>query len=283
MGALSAGERLAQTTYPDGSVSFAPVVASLPVPKAWKGNPVPIFSDLFTGTTLDTTKWNPGICSESSGGYYWNGGEFPAGSGDSGTGSPNNAEYYSPRQLSTGNGLTISATPDSSQKGYSWRSGIVCTYGKFALDSGIVRVRAQLPDCSTGAWPAIWFISNNASGDGEFDLIEGGMTHSTYPVNSLLASTYHYPSLPIGQVQSFEVVAPLTVMHDYDFWYAPGKSITCWMDDVLVANFTSAIISDPYQIVLDLAVATPAASSWHTTGTPLGSAFHIAGVTAWGT
>ena len=48
-------------------------MTTLAVPKAWTGNPAPVFEDYFTAATLDHTKWNPYICSESSDGYAWNG------------------------------------------------------------------------------------------------------------------------------------------------------------------------------------------------------------------
>ena len=261
----------------------------LTAPKGYEGEP--IWSDLFLGDALDTSKWNKGICSRGSKGSLWNTRGLPAGGSANGLPGQNNAEWFWPGRVAVDNGLTISAVP-SKQVGYLYESGCICTYGHFALRSGIFRVRARMPDVSKGAWPApIWCLPGptGAHGDnGEGDGHEGGMLYrlpGVVPPNQVVASTYHRPDMN-GYQLGFGYNAGVDLsksFHDYDLELSVGMIRTLF-DDVPVGTWTKYLLGDPLQLIIGLSVAAASTASWHTTGVPTQPCLlEVAACGAWGT
>ena len=245
----------------------------LTAPLGWDSDP--IWLDEFLGDELDTTKWNRGICSRASNGALWNAEHVPNLCSANSAPGGNNAEYFAPRQLNVNNGLTISAEPWSLVEGYSYVSGCISSYGHFALKSGIVRVRARMPDTTLGAWPAIWFLPGPTrvedSDVGEVDVHEGGMLGrvSGVPINQVVASTFHRPDLD-GYQLGFGYnagVALNSTFHDFDLELSVGM-VRALFDDEPIATWTKNLTGDPLQIIIGLSVASDAAEEWHTTGTP---------------
>ena len=175
----------------------------------------------------------------------------------------NNAEYFAPRQLTVDNGLTISAEPWTLVEGYSYVSGCISSFGHFALKSGIVRVRARMPDTTLGAWPAIWFLPGPTRVEdndvGEVDVHEGGMLGrvSGVPINQVVASTFHRPDLD-GYQLGFGYNAGVALnssFHDFDLELSVGM-VRALFDDVPVATWTKNLTGDPVQIIIGLSVAS---------------------------
>ena len=247
-----------------------------------------IFDDQFQGTSLNTNDWNTVIGGQ--GGSVWNSGALP--SGDSAAGTSTHGTYFAPSQVTVNNGLDLTMVPDTqySSMGYLTRSGVVTTDGKFSLTSGYVQIKAEMPDSSSGAWPAIWLMDPNAGGgDQEIDVHEGGFTAADAglpagtPENNMFVSTYHTPT---GSQSGFGHATP-TPMNDgyntYGVEYIPGVSIKTYFNGVLVGSWTQNISTTPYEIVLWNTQASSGTSGYHTVGTsPNPSVLSIAEVQVYG-
>ena len=234
-----------------------------------------IFDDQFSGSSLDTTKWNTYL---GAAGIPWNDfGALPSpfsGPNDPAHGGPGyNTEMYSPSQVAVNNGLSLTAVRNTNQYAgsYPWLSGVVTTEGKFSLPSTgwYVQVKAEMPNQSQGMWPAIWFLPGSAGGpSNELDGYEGGW------VGAQPDETMHsdYFASQGQQQQAYNVGADVTAgYHTYGFQFIPGKSITAYFDgrQVWQVNASSAITitGESYEIILELQVASQRTAGFHTVAT----------------
>ena len=159
-----------------------------------------VFADYFPGGTLNPANWLTYLTSGYLGGALANHGSLPAGCSCDGAPSTGFLAYFSPNQVAVNNGLTLAAVPDVTQSGYTYRSGIICSYGLFSLASGYLQVQAKMPDTSSGQWPAIWLMPSTPgrpNANGEIDIMEGGFlaTDTTSPptgVNLLSANDWSF-------------------------------------------------------------------------------------------
>jgi beta-glucanase (GH16 family) len=232
-----------------------------------------LFDDQFSGTSLNSARWN--TLMGGQGDPAWNAAGLPA--GDSAAGTYFHQTYFSPAQVSVSNGLTLTMVPDTrySSRGYGYRSGVVTTDGKFTLRSGYVQIKARMSDASRGGWPAIWFINpDGGGGSQEIDLQEGGFTPKgaglpgRTPENNIFVSTYHTPS---DRQSDFSHVTPEPMnagFNVYGMEYIPGRSIKTYFNGRLVGSWTRDISTTPYEIVIWNAQASANASGFHTTGEP---------------
>ena len=231
-----------------------------------------IFDDHFSGTSLNSAHWNTVMGGQ--GDPVWNSAGLPA--GDSAAGTQSHQTFFSPAQVRVKNGLTLTMVPDTrySSLGYSYRSGVVTTYGKFTLRSGYVQIKAKMSDASTGGWPAIWFIDpgSGSGGSQEIDLQEGGFTAKSAglpgrtPENNIFVSTYHTPS---GSQSDFSYATPEPMnagFNTYGMEYIPGRSIKTYFNGRLVGSWTQNISTTPYEIVIWNTQASVNTSGFHTTG-----------------
>lgn len=111
-----------------------------------------VWGDEFNGTHLDGSKWNLG--------KPW------AGVGGS-TADPDSGgiSYFSPSDVSVSGGMLHLITQqqdvvDGAGETLHYTSGFINTDGKFAMSSGYVEIRAQIPT-DPGTWPAFWMVSSN--------------------------------------------------------------------------------------------------------------------------
>ena len=267
------------TTVPATTTTTAPTSGPglLTAPAGYATSQL-IWQDTFAGTALDTSKWNTYMTSIASNGWPWNavtvnGTSYsaisPAGSVD--------AENERGAQVSVNNGLSLSATPSTAVPGYQYVSGVVDTYGKFAWAGGYFQARVELPDTTTGYWPAIWFLPAAGAGtngdQGEFDLDEGGYTKLGAP-NGTVAANLHVA----GATQTFVNVGQnfSSSWHTLGAQYVPGVSLTVFVDGVQVARYTTNVPTWPLQLVMDLQVASALTAGWHTTGSPQSGSFRVA-------
>jgi len=251
------------------SNALAPSDGAMQAPAGYTAQQL-IFDDQFSGTTVDTTKWNTFLGAQ---GQRWTGSGLPK--PYSGGDPKNNLEYYDPKQVSVNNGLTLTArragAGDVGFGPYSWVSGVVTTEGKFSLPTGgwYVQLKAKMPDQSQGMWPAIWFMPGvSGTPTNEFDGYEGGELGKA--PNQLGHSDYFSPQ---GQQQrAWSTGIDVTAgYHIYGFEFIPGRSITAYFDGRQVwqvsASSAITITAEPYEIILELQVASQHAARWHTVTT----------------
>jgi beta-glucanase (GH16 family) len=128
-----------------------------------------IFSDEFTASGLDTSRWNR--C------HWW----APTGCTIAGN---NELEWYTPGQVEQRDGslrLTAARSPmsDSTGKRFDYRSGMVTTgsvsargsEAKFAFRYGYLEARVSVPH-GVGLWPALWLLPTTNRSLPEVDIFE---------------------------------------------------------------------------------------------------------------
>ncbi len=210
-----------------------------------------IFDDQFSGTKLDSSKWNAYV---GSGGVVWNndGNLPPPYSGPNTTGNRDEAAMFAPSQVSVDGGLTLTAQRNTNKytSSYPWISGVITTEGKFSLPTSgwYVQVMAKMPDQSQGMWPGIWFLPGVAGTPAnELDGYEGGLLGPD--PDELMHSDYFADQ---GQQQSlYNVGTDVSAgYHVYGFEFIPGQSITAFFDGKAVWQVSAAdgvtITGEPY-------------------------------------
>jgi len=230
-----------------------------------------VFQEDFSGTTL-SSYWHTYLTSNAANGWAWN----SNGSGGSGMGNQNNAEYDMPSQVSVSNGLldlTAIRQPVNGIAGgtpytFPVTSGSVTSYNNFEFNGGYLQISMKAPS-GDGAWPALWLLPGagaGSSGDNfEIDMQEGGMLGSG-PANQNFAWHLHTSSGTFGGVVNTGV--DLTAaFHTYAIDWQPGKSITWYLDGKQIGQVTSAqapIPNQPMELMLSNTVANASTSGWHT-------------------
>jgi beta-glucanase (GH16 family) len=267
-----------------------PITTAAPPPATTAGALTPpagysasqlIWDDTFAGTSLDPARWNTVMTSIAGGPWNYasvNGTQY-SGIGSSAV----NAEDEDPAQTTVDNGLTMTASASNAVPGYRYVSGVVDTYGKFAWSGGYFQARVKVPDLTTGYWPAIWFLPAAGAGtgvdEGEFDLFEGGYT-GVGSANDAFATGLH------ASGESQQLVATGQDLsagyHVYGARYIPGVSLTVYLDGVQVAKFTSNVPTWPLQLIMNLSVATPGDTWWHTVGSPPTASMEVSEIQFYG-
>jgi len=231
-----------------------------------------IFEDQFAGTSLDTSKWNTYIGSE---GIRWNDqGLLPAPYSGPNTPLGEEVAMFAPSQVRVDDGLTLTAQRNTNvlPRTYPWISGVVTTEGKFSLPSGgwYVQVKAKTPDTSQGMWPAIWFLRSSAGRpENELDLQEGGEQDFLDPNVEMHSNFFSDQGVIQRAVNTgLDLSAGYQV---YGVQFIPHKSITGYFDGNqvwrLLASSGITITAEPYEIILQLEVASQQPIYGHTATT----------------
>jgi beta-glucanase (GH16 family) len=125
-----------------------------------------VWSDEFSGTSLDMNSWN-----------------YETGNGSNGWGN-NELEYYTSTTKNSfvSNGNLIIEARKESISGFNYSSARLTTQNKKTFTFGRIDIRAKLP-VAKGMWPALWTLGTNISnvgwpGCGEIDMME---LIGTYP------------------------------------------------------------------------------------------------------
>jgi beta-glucanase (GH16 family) len=239
----------ASTPVPPTSSPVPPAttpVAPSPTPST-NSNPKPAggpggswslkFSDEFSGTGIDTSKWNEGWFVNSGVSQPVNGAE---------------TECFSSDQLRQANGeldlTAIARTTSCGSYTKPYVSGLVNTNGKYNFTYGFMEARIWTP-AGNGMWPAFWTDGQSWPANGEIDTLEAyGTDNSTYH--------FHYAGCPgsCGPGGSVNVSGATSGWHTYATDWEPG-SITWYYDGVKVWQFTgSAVTSQPMYLILNLAL-----------------------------
>ena len=241
-----------------------------------------MFFDEFTGTSLDTAKWNTA--------YLW--GPYHAINGEeqyyvdaNGTDADKSYSPFSvangvltitadlssesgsdvpPVQLPGVNDTIWSENPEFQQGPYAgapeYTSGVITSYDAFQFVNGYAEIRAQLP-AGDGLWPAFWLLNAYYVGTlPEIDILEligenPDIAHHTFhrsdnngtPIKTEYSTSLGNP--PLGYSAGF---------HTYGVHWQPGK-ITWYIDGVPVHTFEESVPlkNDAYQamyVIANLAV-----------------------------
>lgn len=120
---------------------------------------VEVFSDDFTGSSLDESIWNIEVNGDGGGN-----GEL---------------QYYQRPNVTVSNGNLVLTAKRESAGGRSYTSGRVNTQGKFYFKHGKIEARIKMPKTANGLWPAFWMMGNDYPvlgwpQCGETDIVEMG-------------------------------------------------------------------------------------------------------------
>jgi beta-glucanase (GH16 family) len=125
----------------------------------------------------------------------------------------------------------------------------------FYFTGGYVQVRMQLPDMTTGAWPALWHLEAGR----EIDTQDSGFLYGTTSPNRVMTSALQSPQTE----QQFDKGVDLSAgYHIYGMEYRPGVSVKTYLDGGLKATFTDSIPTSGATILINLEMCQTA-SSWH--------------------
>ena len=148
-----------------------------------------VWSDEFSGTSLDSDNWTPDI---------GNGCPYLCGWGN------NELEYYRAENISVSGGNLVLTALEESYGGSSYTSGKVTTRGKQTFLYGRIEMRAKIPT-GGGMWPAFWMMPQDDvyggwAASGELDIMEsansttsvGGAIHfgGSWPNNTYTSASY---------------------------------------------------------------------------------------------
>jgi len=251
-----------------------------------------IFEDQFSGTSLDTTKWNTYLGAQ---GIVWNNfGTLPSPYSGPNTPLTTDLEMYAPSQVRVNNGLTLTAQRNTNQYSgtYPWLSGVVTTEGKFSLPTTgwYVQARIKVPDMTQGMWPNMWFLPSGKGAFNEIDFVQGGFYGGPSNVNYAPIGAGYFDTAGNNINESIPNVGfdASAAYHTYGVQWMPGVGVNGYVDGNLVWSVTQSqvpggIVAQAYEIILNLQVAAHADASWRTvtTATSPGGSMDVAEVQAY--
>ncbi len=190
------------------------------------------WADEFNGSSLNTTNWTPNL---------W-GGVANAGN--------NEQQIYTPAAVTSSNGLLHLQATQQSLDGYSYTSGVINSYGKFAPQYGYFEMRAKLPR-GKGFWPAFWLFPESGSGPAEIDTFEslGNQTNTVYMTN-------HWQSATGASAQSQTAYVGPDFSQDFHTFavkWTPTELVS-YIDGVERARSTQGVPTQPMYLIVNLAV-----------------------------
>ena len=234
-----------------------------------------IFDDNFSGARLDPTKWTTYLGTK---GIVWDDeGKIPLPYSAPNSPGANEVAMFGPSQVSVDNGLTLTAQRNTNQYAgtYPWISGVVTTEGKLSLPSTgwYVQVKAKMPDTTGGMWPAIWFMSDTANSRvPEIDLFEGGWLGAN--PNEIMHADYGGGASEYADYRDiiYNTGSDLSAgYHVYGIQYIPNVSVKYFIDGKLMfqqlESNKGGVVAGTYEMLLQLQVAAPSTSQWHTVPT----------------
>ncbi|MBW4083680.1 family 16 glycosylhydrolase [Paenibacillus sp. S150] len=227
-----------------------------------------IWQDEFSGTALDTSKWNYEqgyYITEDPNSWGWGNAEL-----QHYTNSTQNI-YVQDGQLNIKALNDPKSFPQDPSRYAQYSSGKINTKDHLSFQYGRVDIRAKLPT-GNGIWPALWMLPEDAAygawaASGEIDIMEAkgrlpgttsGAVHfgGQWPVNRYIAGEYHFPE---GQTFANDYhVYSMIWEEDNVKWYVDGKfffkvSRDQWYS-VAAPNNPNAPFDQPFYIIMNLAV-----------------------------
>ncbi len=210
-----------------------PTVAQIPTPTLPPGYSSTIFDDEFNGTHLDTTKWN--IESQDPG-------------GSRSCCSYHQPTYFTPQDVSAGNGNLVLETEKRNYNGYNYTTGMVQTQNKFAFQYGRIDIRAKLPGTQS-IWPGFWMLPPNETKPAfEIDIMEllGKDPRTVYMTN-------HWDSN--SNYQQCQYTGPdfTASYHVFSVIWQPG-SLTWFIDGIQRCHITQGVANTSMYLLLDTCI-----------------------------
>lgn len=227
-----------------------------------------LWQDEFSGTALDTSKWN------YEQGYYITNDPNSWGWGNNElqhyTNSTENV-FVQSGQLNIRAKNDPKSFPQDPNRYAQYSSGKINTKDHLSFQYGRVDIRAKLPT-GNGIWPALWMLPQDAAygawaASGEIDIMEAkgrlpgttsGAVHfgGQWPVNKYIAGEYHFPQ---GQTFAGDYhVYSMVWEEDNVKWYVDGKFFfkvnrEQWYS-VAAPNNPNAPFDKPFYLIMNLAV-----------------------------
>jgi hypothetical protein len=236
-----------------------------------------VLDDTFANLNNWNTFYGPGVRWDNHGALPapYSGGNMPG---------ANDAALYSPAFIvvgGPGGGVTLKATPGGgpfASQGYTWQSG--CLTSKAPMPGGewYVQIKAKRPDTSAGMWPADWFLPANDAQ--ELDGYEGGFTPGN--ANQQGHSTVFAATGTSGNIWQTGVdLSAAFHVYGYHFKSGPAGGFTIYFDGRTMWQYLGNLTQQAYYLFLQLQVAAPQTSSWHTTGGTTPQSSEYAEVQIW--
>ncbi|MCC6426539.1 MAG: glycoside hydrolase family 16 protein [Phycisphaerales bacterium] len=193
-------------------------------PDGW----IPTWSDEFSGTTLDGSKWraeNAALVKN------------------------NELQYYHPSHVTLANGMMTIKSTDTPMGGRPYTSGLIETKGRFAQKFGRIEMRAKLPK-TKGIWPAFWTLPAAGQWPPEIDIMEL-LGHQPYK----MYMTHHWGNWPNVQSEHDFFLGPdfSADFHTFRADWHPDR-IEYYVDEVMRAKHESNIPQEPFYIIINTAV-----------------------------
>ncbi len=202
-----------------------------------------VWSDEFSGTSLDTSKWT----AVASCGDHWN----------------NEQQCYTADAVSVSGGNLVIKSDRKKVGSFNFTSGLVKSDGstfingniksgvsKYTVKYGRIEIRAQLPTGGQGIWPALWMIPPPYSNPPELEIVEAFSDTSTIYTNYWYNESGTMKQAPV----SYKISSPSTSFHIFAVEWEPGV-LRWYADGVLKRTFASSVVTDtPMFIIMNTAL-----------------------------
>ncbi len=244
------------TTSGSTSTTTGSTATVNPQPFGQTGTFTMTFSDEFTGTVLDTAKWNDKIWYETS----------------------NATKNYA---VSNGS-LKIWPQRDASGKFFN---RTIDTDGKYYQTYGFFEIEAKLP-IGKGTWPAFWLFNHIGTRRPEIDVMEayagGGPNSGWSDANfhpTAYAATIWIDAGKLGGTKTMVTSDLSAAFHKYALKWEAGVQ-TFYFDGKPV--FSKAVaMPDPMYLMLDLWYGSASGQPDNTTPTGIANSYEVNYVRAW--
>ena len=204
------------TTPPNSNVPYGPG-------GSWRL----VFSDHFTGRSLNTADWS--TC------YFF---------GCTNRGNKE-LEWYRASQVAVHNGSATLTIVPKKIEGKEFASGMLSSWGKFSFQYGYAQIVAKLP-VGRGLWSAFWTEPENGTWPPEIDVMENlGQSDG-------VELYLHYDAANHYRTSTVVLPTATSAFHTYGVDWEPG-SVTWYVDGFLWARFDVSI-TQPEYLIADLAV-----------------------------
>jgi beta-glucanase (GH16 family) len=184
------------------------------------------FADEFTGTALDTSKWQT---------------SWPWGSGIDST-YP--ADQGLPQNLTVANGVaSFAVTRGSTPSGATYGSAVATSL--FSQKYGYWEANVKMPVKAHGLWPAFWLVAADGSWPPEIDIMEW---YGNQPAQDDM--TVHYGSSNATAEYLYTDLDFSAGYHTLGMLWTP-ISLTWYVDNAQIFTTTSGVPTRPMKIILN--------------------------------